>query len=123
MVDQSIVHLDEKYVVRWMRFRGRYPAREYVDSLDGLLEARFLALAKNFAKEGFLPDSHGKFLNGAYSKIYELKPGGHRIFGFLHEGNLYLTNGAPKKKKKEQESDYDRAQSMRSDFLDGLKHR
>lgn len=70
---------------------------------------------------GPLPgESRGRWLKANYRDIYEFKPGAHRIFGFLHEHRLFLTNGAPKKNAKEQRNDYDVALAMRRNFFDNL---
>jgi hypothetical protein len=125
LVDTSIVYLGKRYVVRFMRYEGSYPAQDYVLSATGPIRARFLALGRRLGDDGRLPDrSHGHFLEPPYEEIYELKPLSGRVFGFFYKRNLYLTNGAPKKRPKAQESDYKLALRLRKDFFDNLgKHK
>ncbi len=93
--------------------RGRHPAKEFVDA-DSEIKAKFLAIARQLAEHGaILVPSRGHWLKGKYRTILELKPGRGRVFGFMDEAILYLTNGAPKKNKKEQEEDYKRALRVR----------
>ncbi len=101
-----------------MRYQNGFPAQVYVDGADKLTRAKFFAYATMLANFGRLPDgTNGHFLSGRYSKIYELKPGKSRIFGFIYERNIYITNGAPKRKAKEQEKDYEEASRLRDDFF------
>lgn len=117
LVDRSIIVMGKLFVVRYMRYRDSYPGQEFIDGADELTRAKFMAFATALANAGRLPDgTHGHFLQGAYSKIYELKPGKSRVLGFFHERNIYITNGAPKKKRKEQEKDYEEAGRLRDDF-------
>ena len=118
MVDRSLVAMGACYVVRYMRFRARYPAQEFIDAQPAAARVRVVALARRLADVGRLPDStHGHFLKAPYDQIFELKPPGVRVFGFFHERNLYLTHGAPKKKVKEQAGDYATAERLRADFF------
>lgn len=118
MVDRTIIAFGARLVVRYMRFRNAFPAEEFYREADRPDRVRFDALARYLAEHGRLPDdSHGHFLKGRYSDVFELKPRGSRFFGFFYERNFYVTNGAPKKKKKEQEADYEIASTMRRDFL------
>ncbi|WP_337170177.1 type II toxin-antitoxin system RelE/ParE family toxin [Gemmatimonas aurantiaca] len=119
MVDLSIVAMGDARVVRYMRHKGRYPAKDYLDEMPERDRARFFALAKRMADIGHLPsETHGHQLRGEYSDLFEFKPGDSRIFAFLHGTSLYLTSGAPKKKPKTQESDYAEAKNLRRDFLE-----
>src|SRR5687767_4121381 len=96
------------FVVRYMRYENSHPGRVYVDGTDAAIRAKFIAYAARLAEVGRLPDeTYGHFLKGKFSKIYEVKPGRGRVFGFFHERTLYITNGADKKKPKEQERDYE----------------
>ena len=113
--------MGDRYVIRYMRYRNRFPALEYVLSLSDEARATFLAYTRHFADFGPLPgESRGRWLRANYRGIYEFKPRQDRVFGFLHEHRLMLTNGAPKKNAKEQRTDYDVAVRMRDDFYANL---
>lgn len=106
--------------IRYLNYKGKTPAKDYVDS-DGPNKAKLLAIARQLAETGRIRlNSRGHLLKGKHKKIMELKPGASRVMGFRHGSDFYLTNGAPKKKRKEQEKDYDRALTMRTWFLDNI---
>jgi hypothetical protein len=85
------------------------------------VQARFLALAHRLGDHGeFKSTEHGHWLAAPFESIYELKPSGARFMGFFHEHNFYVTNGAPKRKGKAQNSDYAIAEKMRTDFYSGI---
>lgn len=122
LVDKSIVYLGAKLCVRYMRYTGRYPAKDYLDGANPMVRARFVALTRLLGDYGELAnESQGHFLKAPYDKIYELKPRDGRLFGFFHERNYYLTNGGPKQKVKRQQSDYATSEEMRVDFLRRMK--
>ena len=107
--------------MRYMKYQGTYPARDYVDSLDVAAKAALVASAKFISDGHQLPSSKGHQLKGRFSKLYELKPEGHRFYGFFHSTPtsdvLYLACGAPKRNEKAQDADRDRALTMYEDFL------
>ena len=110
--------MGDALVVRFMRYKGSYPAKSYIDEMPERDRARFLALAKRMADFGRLPsESHGHQLRGEFSDLFEFKPGDSRVFAFVHGTSLYLTSGAPKRKSKAQLSDYQVALNLRRDFL------
>jgi hypothetical protein len=124
LVYRSIVWIGTHYVVQYMKYGSRYPAKEFLDALpDKAVRARFVALAKHLATFGRLPsESQGRFLSSKrYAGLYELKPDAFRVFGFFHKHNLYLTNAAAKTNAKAQKQDYEVARTMRDDFLKGIK--
>ena len=120
MVDRSIIAMGNRYVVRWMRFRNAYPAQDYLETLGAeaaRVRARLRVLATMMAEAGQLPGTqHGHFLSGPYHQIFEFKPYGHRIFAFVDGTTIYLTSGAPKRSKKAQDGDYERAMNLRAEF-------
>lgn len=121
MVDLSIIAMGDAYVVRYMRYRGRYPAKDFLDACDEAVRVRLLALAQRMAIYGRLPsDAHGHQLKSPYAVLFEFKPLGARVMAFFHGKDVYLTNGAPKRKPKAQAGDYDVALNMRADFYDQL---
>jgi hypothetical protein len=121
MVDRSIVVMGERFIVRWMRYKNSFPAQEYLHDLASdseKVEARLLSLAGRIAEHGSLADgTHGHQLGAPYEEIFEFKPHAHRFMAFFDGCNIYLTNGAPKKNKKAQQSDYAIAEKMRKDFF------
>jgi hypothetical protein len=122
VVDHSIAAIGDALVIRYMRYRDSFPAKEYLAGVDRPARARFEALAGMLAERGRLPSSaHGHQLAGEYAELYELKPLGHRVFGFWHGTTLYLTNGAPKRAAKAQQGDYDTALRLRADFYERLR--
>lgn len=121
MVDRSIVWIGTSLVVRYMRYRGRFPARDFFIGAEPAVRARFIALAKVLADSGVLPDrAHGHYLKAPFQDIFELKPRNCRFYGFFHLRNYYITNGGPKANPKVQLQDHERAEQMRKDFLAGL---
>ena len=122
MIDQSLIWLGKLLVVRYMRYRSAYPARDFFESSCSSAErARFIAMARQLSETGKLPDAtFGHFLKGRYAEIYEIKPHGTRFFGFFIDNVFYVTNAAKKKKSRDQETDYKRAVAMREDFLNRL---
>ena len=121
MVDRSLIVMGPQYVVRWMRFRQEYPAQEYLHSLgadSAKVEGRLITLLEWMANTGYLPDpAQGHWLSRPYDGIFEFKPLRHRFFSFITGRTIYLTNGAPKRKRNAQEADYALADRMRRDFL------
>jgi hypothetical protein len=118
VVDKSIVFLGEKLVVRYMRFGDTFPAEDYLATAPRPICVRTLVIAERLANEGKIHNKqHAHFLEEPFQEIFELKPDGARVFGFFHERNFYLTNGARKKNAKAQQSDYRIAQQMRDDFI------
>ena len=77
-----------------------------------------IAIVRRLATHGRIDvPERGHMLKGKFKDIMELKPGKHRVFGFRDGNNFYLTNGAMKKKAKDQKADYGLALQMRADFL------
>jgi hypothetical protein len=99
-----------------MRYQGSYPAKDYLEA-HSKVKPSLLAIVRRLSTHGTIEVSErGHMLKGKYKDIMELKPGKHRVYGFRHNNNFYLTNGAPKKKAKEQEADFKLALAMRTDF-------
>lgn len=123
MVDLSLIWIGQELVVRYMRYKGSFPAKDYFEqSCSEHVRARFIALVRQLGITGKLPDkTFGHHLKGQYSDIYELKPKGVRFYGFFSDRNFYVTNAAPKRKAKAQESDHKTAVAMRQDFFARLK--
>jgi hypothetical protein len=83
--------------------------------------ASLLALAKQVALTGKVikVPENGHRLQGEFGMLLELKPGDHRFLAFRHGANVYITNGAPKKKPSRQIADYRVALGLREAFLQG----
>jgi hypothetical protein len=123
VVDNSFIAMGDAYVVRYMRFQNAFPAQDFIRSSDRLPgeHSKFLAQAGIMARFGRLPTTtHGHWLQGDYCVLYEFKPGSARLFAFQHLHNLYVVSGAPKRKPKAQNADFDHAMHLRQDFLDNL---
>jgi hypothetical protein len=124
LVGRDFVRAGRLYVVRFMRYGNGFPALEYLLDQNDDIRATFFAYASHFADFGPLPgESRGRWLRANYKGIYEFKPQQHRLFAFLHEYRLFLTNGAPKRSAKEQRNDYDVATTMRANFFEGIEER
>lgn len=96
---------------------GKYPAKDYVDA-NRVVKIKLLAIVRHLSEHGRITvSSRGHRLSGRYRDIMELKPGSGRVFGFQDEGHFFLTNGAPKRRRREQEADYRRALDMREAHL------
>src|SRR5688572_9195135 len=97
-----------------MRYRGVFPALDFLQTLPRAERAQCVARVRFFAETGkSLSDKHGHWLRPPYSRIYE-------FLAFVHGSNLYVVHGAPKRNRKAQENDYVTAQLRREDFLNGL---
>jgi hypothetical protein len=119
LVDKSIVAMGTRYVVRYMRYKNSYPAEDYLTAAGEAVKARMLVLAKYFARDGRLPtEENGHWLHGKFAVLYEFKPHGHRLMSFTDGSTLYLVSGAPKRRGKAQNGDYEFALTLRLDYLD-----
>ena len=102
-----------------MRYRGEFPARTYLRTLPDDM-ARFLASVDELVQFGKLTlGSKGHFLKGRFRSLFEFKMPNSRALAFIDDGVLVITNAAPKKKKKEQEADYERGLTLRDDYIAG----
>lgn len=118
MVDLSWITSGPCRVIRYMKYRDRFPARDYLNAIPTSVKAAVLAIAQQLAdRDEILDWTRFHRLKGEYSDLYEFKPRGHRIFCFHYEQTTYLTNGGPKQNAKAQKSDYDVARNMRLDFI------
>jgi len=110
------------YRIRFMRYKGRFPAQEYILEMDEKLRQPLLGALRHFADHGRLPsETRGRWLQANYSTLYEFKVQRHRILGFLDSNSMILTNGATKKNVKAQRQDYDAALAMRADYFGDLQ--
>lgn len=108
-----------RYIVRYMRYKNSYPAEDYLNGAGEAVKARMLVLAKSFARDGRLTtEENGHWLHGKFNVLYEFKPHGHRLMGFTDGANMYLLSGAPKRRGKAQNGDYEFAFTLRADYFD-----
>lgn len=113
--------MGDRYVVRYMKYRGSYPGKDFLDACTDPVRVRFVALAQRMAVAGRLPtDAHGHQLKPPYADLFEFKPGNVRVFAFFHGKDLYVTSGAPKRKGKAQANDYEAALNLRADFYEQI---
>lgn len=67
--------------------RGDEPVRDYIDSL---------ALLAELVQKGYLPPPFAKKLKGV-ERLWELRPGRHRVIYFYYQGNKAILLHAFKK--------------------------
>jgi len=66
--------------------RGDEPVKEYIESLPLSEQAVVEAMLSQLAKDGYLPPPFAKKLKGV-EKLWELRPGRHRVMYFYYQGN------------------------------------
>ena len=118
MVDSGLIYSGSILRVRWMRFKGSYPAKAFLSGYREDFQA-FLARAEEMGDFGRIAiDKKGHFLKGDYREIYEFKMPITRAFGF-RDGNLFIVTNAARKTDttKAQIPDYDRALKLKADYL------
>ena len=99
---------------------GRKPAQEFLDSLDDKMRAKMARTVK-------LLETNGTNLREPYSKeirkgLFELRAKvgsdiSRVLYFFFHRGKAILTNGFIKKTQKTPESEIDRAERYKKEFL------
>jgi hypothetical protein len=62
-------------------------------------------------------DQRLKTIIRGYSKLFEMKPYGIRLFYFFIGNDVYITNGCKKKNRKENQNDYETAENIRNQFM------
>lgn len=105
--------------VRWLTNRkGRALGWEFLNE-NTKSKAGLLSLIAQIAVSGRVSNipQRGRKLREPFSEIWELKPGPFRYMGFFHNGEFYITNGAPKKTGRQQNVDYSAASRLRLEFL------
>jgi hypothetical protein len=117
----SLIYLGQRYRVRWMRYNHDFPAKTFLLGYEDDFAA-FLARAEEMGDFGQMLKSKGHPLTGKrYREIYEFKMPSTRAFGFAHDGDFIVTNAAKKQDTvKRQTPDYERALTLRQDYLDNL---
>jgi hypothetical protein len=106
--------------VRWLRHSDDVcHAEEYARQAD--CKGRLAALAKQVAVKGIVGrvPENGHWLKGKYHDIMELKPSGHRFFGFRDGRVFYLASGVKKDPRgRVQKRDYEFALGLRIAYFE-----
>lgn len=76
--------------------RGDEPVRDYILSLPEEEKALVDAFLSKLAQEGYLPPPFVRKLKGV-DKLWELRPGRHRVIYFYYDGNKAVLLHAFKK--------------------------
>ena len=76
--------------------RGDEPARDYIDSLSPSEQETIEALLIELGRKGYLPFPFARKLKGV-EKLWELRPGRHRVIYFYYQGNKAVLLHAFKK--------------------------
>ncbi len=76
--------------------RGDQPVRDYINSLPLSEKAPVEAILMELVQKGFLPPPFSKKLKGV-DKLWELRPGRHRVIYFYYQGNKAVLLHAFKK--------------------------
>lgn len=108
--------------MRWLRHTdGICHGKEFYEANSACKKA-LLAQARQIAIKGAVgkQPENGHWLEGAYSELYQLKPGDFRFFGFRHLIDFFITSGATKDVKN-QEKDYAFALKLKHAFFAELK--
>jgi broad specificity phosphatase PhoE len=105
--------------VRWMRYRGAFPARDVLLAFPDDF-TRFLQRVQEMGDTGrILLRHHGHYLKAPYQELHQFNMERTRSWGF-RTGNVYVVLCAAKKRTSGQEQDYDRALRMRADYLERM---
>jgi len=87
--------------------RGDQPVRDYIDSLRPSEKATVEALLMELLQKGYLPPPFSKKLKGV-EKLWELRPGRHRVIYFYYQGNkAVLVHAFKKQSQKTPEKEID----------------
>jgi hypothetical protein len=108
--------------IRWATHSdGCCHARDFYDA-NKPCKGGLLALSRQISVKGVVgkQPENGHRLYAPYDDLYELKPGDFRFMGFRSGRDFYLTNGALKAKRKEQERDYKFGLEVRAVVLQSL---
>lgn len=101
--------------------RGDQPVRDYIDSLPLPEQETIEALLVELGQKGYLPPPFAKKLKGV-EKLWELRPGRHRVIYFYYEGNkAILLHVFKKQSQKTPEKEIDVAlQRMKMTIKEGV---
>ncbi|MBW1711352.1 MAG: type II toxin-antitoxin system RelE/ParE family toxin [Deltaproteobacteria bacterium] len=107
----------EVYVARLPN--GKYPAKEYLESLDKRTKAKFDALIDNMAEVGYIRNRDKfKFLEEGFFEFKHTRPH-HRIIGYFDrkvQGRIILTHGYQKQSNKMPRAEVNRAKYIRDEY-------
>lgn len=83
-------------LIFFRRGRGDEPVRNYFDSLSPSEQETIEALLTELAQKGYLPFPFARKLKGV-EKLWELRPGRHRVIYFYYQGDKAVLLHAFKK--------------------------
>lgn len=106
-------------IVFYQDHRGKYPVREYLDSIPAKARAEFRESLEVIEEFG-IPDTPRKFLEYLENDIWEVRARwGNiriRVLGFFSEGTLVLTHGFNKKTGPVSDKEIKRALRFKKEF-------
>lgn len=83
-------------LVYYRTSRGDEPVRDYIQNLPNQEQAFIDSLLSELAQKGFLPPPFSRKFKGV-EKLWELRPGRHRVLYFYYQGNMAVLLHAFKK--------------------------
>lgn len=83
-------------VIFFKKARGDEPVKDYISSLSPMEQEAIEALFTELAQKGYLSPPFCRKLKGV-EKLWELRPGRHRVIYFYYEGNTAVLLHAFKK--------------------------
>jgi len=117
MTQRMMTQDGEWFVEFYKDRRGRVPAYEFIEGLDTRAHAaalRVLDLLQGFGTRLSMP--HARHIEGS---LWELRPGGNRLFYFLHTGRRFIIlHGYRKKGRRTPRKEIATAKRRMQDFLE-----
>ena len=99
--------------------RGDEPVRDYIDSLSPSEQEAIEALLTELCQKGYLPPPFSRKLKGV-EKLWELRPGKHRVIYFYYQGNkAVLLHAFKKQSQKTPEKEINVAQQRMNMVIRG----
>ncbi len=99
--------------------RGDEPVRDYIRELPDHEQTTADSLFSELAQKGYLPPPFARKLKGV-EKLWELRPGRHRVIYFYYRGNTaVLLHAFKKQSQKTPEKDIEVALSRMNTFEKG----
>jgi phage-related protein len=115
----EILHVGAKHQICAIIENGRCPAKDFIDSLNGLAQKKIIALL-NYTAEYGPPINKEKFQKLTDYDLFEFKDYQTRIFcTFEKDKIIILTHGFIKKKEKTPKSEIGRAFELLEKYRNG----